>query len=172
MPFDCTSFKVIQPSLLLSIFSSLWLISMWAYFRANMIINISTIVNIRLITRGRMKYIGRPDTLENEWKKIRSFGNGSYWIWRRERDSNPRRTCILAGFQDRCLQPTRPSLLMGFEPCQFTNECSECQCIPFIGTSFSIELSHLTPVVLLFPHYRFVLHHQNHPDHTDRKSVV
>ena len=31
-------------------------------------------------------------------------------IWRRDRDSNPRYAHTYAGFQDRCLKPTRPSL--------------------------------------------------------------
>ena len=34
------------------------------------------------------------------------WGFISPWvIWRRGRDSNPRRACTLAGFQDRCIQP-------------------------------------------------------------------
>ena len=27
------------------------------------------------------------------------------FVWRRGRDSNPRETCISAGFQDRCIRP-------------------------------------------------------------------
>ena len=32
-------------------------------------------------------------------------------LWRRDRDSNPGYAHTHAGFQDRCLKPTRPSLL-------------------------------------------------------------
>ncbi len=30
---------------------------------------------------------------------------GLFFVWRRDRDSNPGRYCYLAGFQDQCIQP-------------------------------------------------------------------
>ena len=48
-------------------------------------------------------------------------------VWRKDRDSNPRYGFPYAGFQDRCLKPTRPSFRAFSDKYYYNNGSAPCQ---------------------------------------------
>ena len=79
-------------------------------------------------------FVAHPAELESttSWSVARRSIQLSYGCWRKEWDSNPRMAHTIAGFQDRCLKPTRPSFHIVFsyppsDKCYFSNYLSLCQ---------------------------------------------